>query len=1181
MISPRLPKRFRRWFSRAAVGLLATLVWGQAPARAQVIVDSFTTVQSTLSAPPDASSTATGGADIVGTKRGIVQHEVAGAGPSTVAVAAGLLTLTVPNTTPDSRAEARLSWDGDNSPAVLNPTGLGAVNLTAGNSGGFRIRVASAGAGAELEFAVYSTAANFSRAARLLPAIASSTDVFLSFSEFRTAGGTGANFASVGAIELTVRGKEIAVVLDEIVTSAPILAATKVDAQTVDVDGDTRVDPGDRVRYTVTITNTGNDALAVDLTDAVDANTTLVAGSVHSTPVARNDQYGWFGNVTFAADGSAGRPGLLANDEDGDGDTLTVTSVSPTSSQGGTVTLDDAATGKFTYAPPAGFAGVDSFGYTLQDDDGNSKSATAYVQLKGIVWFVDNACSVGCGQGTFSSPFTTLPQAETASGANDIVYVRTGSGAYDTGAANGFSMDADEQLLGEGVALVLDGTTIVPVGAPPLLTNEVATVGRGVTLAASGTDTLRGLTIGNTAGAKIFGNTFGTLATDTLTLNGTGQALDLTNGVLATTLVGLASSTSATTGISLATVSGSLTVTGSTGITNPAGTGISIATSTAALSFASTSIDKSASAGTGLSITGSSGTTGFSNLAVTTSAGTGVLVSGSPLSVGGSASTIAATGGPALDLTTVNLGAGATFATASSTGSAGKGMNLDTLTGALTMNGGSISTPTGTAFDLNAGSANVTYAGSVSNTANALLVEITGRSGGTVALSGALSSTGSGNGISVANNTGGTINFSNASKTLTTGADPAVTLASNTGATINFSGGGLAITTTSGAGFTATGGATAITVQGTANTISSTTGTALNVANSTIGASGLTFQSVSANGASRGIVLNTTGASGGLTVTGNGGTCTSADTSGCSGGTIQASTGADDSSLTPAGTGIVLNSTASVSLTRMFIHDHSNYGIRGTSVAGFTLDQSVLGGTNGGPLPASAGSPFHDGSIKFDNLTGSATISNSAISGGFSNNVRVDNTTGTLNRITFSGDTIGANSTSDGEDGILLETEGSGGVILATVQNCAFTSARGDLFNFVSNSTSATADDLVFTGNTLTNNHPAIATGGGGTTISSNGGKTFTFSMSGNSFRDAVGIGVLVVKSTGSSTLSGTFANNSIGVAAVANSGSLEGSAIKVQNAGLGAVTMAITNNQIRQYNNFESSSRPGAAPHP
>ena len=46
---------------------------------------------------------------------------------------------------------------------------------------------------------------------------------------------------------------------------------------------------------------------------------------------------------------------------------------------------------------------------------------------------------------------------------------------------------------------------------------------------------------------------------------------------------------------------------------------------------------------------------------------------------------------------------------------------------------------------------------------------------------------------------------------------------------------------------------------------------------------------------------------------------------------IQNTTGADNSSATPAGTGVVLNNTRGVSFTRMHIHDHSNYGIRGNA----------------------------------------------------------------------------------------------------------------------------------------------------------------------------------------------------------------------------------------------------------
>src|SRR5262249_36131953 len=141
--------------------------------------------------------------------------------------------------------------------------------------------------------------------------------------------------------------------------------------------------------------------------------------------------------------------------------------------------------------------------------------------------------------------------------------------------------------------------------------------------------------------------------------------------------------------------------------------------------------------------------------------------------------------------------------------------------------------------------------------------------------------------------TGGTTTFGGAITANTTTAN-GVNLTGNTGGTINFNGGGLGISTTTGIGFNATGGVT-ISVRRTGNSTSSAHVRALNVANTTIGASGLTFLSISSGtsttGATEpvsGIILNNTGTSGGLTVTGDGNTSVGGDSSG---GTIQHTTG--------------------------------------------------------------------------------------------------------------------------------------------------------------------------------------------------------------------------------------------------------------------------------------------------
>ena len=62
--------------------------------------------------------------------------------------------------------------------------------------------------------------------------------------------------------------------------------------------------------------------------------------------------------------------GLLANDVDPDGDALQIVAVSPP----GFGTLVDNGNGTWTYAPQAGFTGVDTFSYQVADPSGATES---------------------------------------------------------------------------------------------------------------------------------------------------------------------------------------------------------------------------------------------------------------------------------------------------------------------------------------------------------------------------------------------------------------------------------------------------------------------------------------------------------------------------------------------------------------------------------------------------------------------------------------------------------------------------------------------------------------------------------------------------------------------------------------------------------------------------------------
>ena len=95
------------------------------------------------------------------------------------------------------------------------------------------------------------------------------------------------------------------------------------------------------------------------------------AGSGNLLPDARDDAFTT--TVDTPVNGN-----VMDNDDAGD-DPATVTAFDATTVQGGSASV--AEDGAFTYMPPAGFSGDDSFGYTLTDATGDSDSATVAVTV--------------------------------------------------------------------------------------------------------------------------------------------------------------------------------------------------------------------------------------------------------------------------------------------------------------------------------------------------------------------------------------------------------------------------------------------------------------------------------------------------------------------------------------------------------------------------------------------------------------------------------------------------------------------------------------------------------------------------------------------------------------------------------------------------------------------------------
>jgi len=272
--------------------LLIALLGLPTASRAQpILIDDFSTNQAaqTLTFPPagTSSSSSVSGAGILGGERDVEVDLTAGV------IAGNTMSATVSSGFFSYSQDATISgmgkiqWDGTDGSPTINPTGLGGIDLTAGGTqDAFLLSVFFDDLPVNIVIEVFTDAGNASSLTLATPGLLfSATGFVLPYSAFTTTLGTGADFANVGAITLTLGSSVTApdVVLDFLQTTST-LTATKTVAILNDVNGDGMANPGDTLRYTVTLCNPDDafDAAAtgVGFTSGAPANTTLVTGSV-------------------------------------------------------------------------------------------------------------------------------------------------------------------------------------------------------------------------------------------------------------------------------------------------------------------------------------------------------------------------------------------------------------------------------------------------------------------------------------------------------------------------------------------------------------------------------------------------------------------------------------------------------------------------------------------------------------------------------------------------------------------------------------------------------------------------------------------------------------------------------------------------------------------------------------
>ena len=893
--------------------------------------------------------------------------------------------------------------------------------------------------------------------------------------------------------------------------------------------------------------------------------------------------------------------GLLDNDSDPvEGDPISIVGLTVGACVDNSAPFDctDAAVGRvqlgtdgtFSFVPAPGDTGAtETFQYTLSDGTDTTIGTVTLTRYE-RVWYVKNDAAAG-GNGTSISPFNAITAAnlndndadadltDDLDGANDYIFVHFGNGTT-SGQSSGLFLEGGQHLIGEHAGLSLNvnlngngaPTTLLAAapGSRPFFDDTLAdgfdgVVARNVVpaeivgmnlagdanaidwtttaaFAGTGTFSIHDNVIRGAGGIGVDLNLAGTgatvLAFHDNNLTSTGTALNVQETGTGTVTItafddnvvsgntvgsGMVISNAifdATPGGGFDLVSGGTTAIGALG--NGVG-GAALTMSGVSGDLLFTDLDVFADGGAGLAIGG----TGAANLA----GGTGLR-----FRVGAGVGTAVANGGPAVALT--NLTGDLQLATVTSTGSTTTGISLDGVTDGggtdaiFTAGGGSAVTlpagASGPAFRVNGGNARVTYAGTITNNSTAArAVSITSWSGDDASdnllLSGAIDENGAG---ILVNGNGGS-------------------------RAITFSG-GLDIDTTTGEGFAATSNTNTlgVNVTGSSNDIDSVSATALRVTSTPIGSGNLNFRRISSGNntaaadPTNGIVVSTTGALGGLKVTGTGAAGT--------GGTIQRTTGP----------GISLTSTQHVDLSHMIVTNGGDDGIRGNTVNNLNLTSVSV---------TSNGNAVGETGIELLELTGSGSMSSVTVSGSADNNVVIANTTGTLSSFNVTNGTFTTTNVTTGDDGFRVENNGSG-VMNVSITGSTFTDNKGDHFQVATQAGATGSIGFTFSNNTLNTtaaNDPNVI--GGGITISPSGSADVTFTIDGNNIQQAFDEAInlnLGTASTAAASMIGTISNNVVGTAGTADSGSESGSGIVVTSNGAGLTTVAITNNRVYQYAN-------------
>jgi CSLREA domain-containing protein len=839
----------------------------------------------------------------------------------------------------------------------------------------------------------------------------------------------------------------------------------------VDADSDGKADPGDTIAYTLTLTNSsGAGATGLAIANPLDSHTTIVGGSLNSTPVAFDQSVSLNEDATLLITLSGQDPdgsNLIFKDSVGaafPSNPTTIATAHGTIGTFGSVTCDanGVCSQQVTYTPAPNYNGPDTFSFKANDSTANSNE-------NGVVSITVNPVN--------DAPTFTVPGNPTA--VNEDAGLQTVSN-YITGVRPAQSGNAteDSQTVSFVVTNVTHSALFTAGGQPvlnvsnggnqpfPLTANLVYTPAPN----ANGTSVIT-YHLHDNGGTANSGVDNSADQTFTITVNAVNDAP-----------VAVAKAFTVQANMKITGLSGLLT-----GVTDPD------ATNGAADSL---SFDAAAPAYTTPNVTLTSVTLGtctngtISNIntagsfdfdpppGITASCVLKYQVTDTGKGSGGNQTSAQADititfNGPVIwfvDPTRATDGNGTLSNTSAAVGAFNKLSSANAKLATLGTNQkvfiytGTTASGAGEVLDLAANTDWLVGQGTVAASFDAFF----GLTGGSAPPAGTIARPTLNSTPSTANaarpTVSGTVTMRNNTQVtgvniVTTGANRGLTSAGFTAGTSLIK--DVSVTSATGNGVDLSSGTQTVTYEtsdgtNSPNVLVSVGGIALNVAGGvTIGANGFNFKSISANGGSKGIVLNTTGTAagnGGLTVTGTG-------TTAGSGGTIQNTTSngidiktaknislknmtinANGTSQTVSGpssscggdlavgnnlscvANIFMQSVTTASFDRFTVTNSGQQGINGNAVNGLSITNSTITGN---------GNEGFENGILLQNQSGTTTITDNTIQDNRARQIHIGNTSGTMTLTlggTSSNSLVGRTvvpGNGDAQQGVLLQLQGT------------------------------------------------------------------------------------------------------------------------------------------------------------